>query len=185
MPPADIRERFFMTPVDDILAAIVFAGAGSAWASDGMRFGNINASMRVCAVPNVVGGVLDGTCAIPGITLNDEFPLNSQKRKNIVCTSADDVSALLDPGTLANWTANGGQEWTYLWPSMGTLIDPVNPYRWSPNLMVGKLDWIDGGSNIDGTAVAGTFNNFIQPRSNLWTFVGLIPFGLNNVVPIP
>jgi hypothetical protein len=73
---------------------------------------------------------------------------------------------------------------------MGTLIDLNAPYRWTPNMMIGKLEWWDestmGAGSIDGRVVHGTFNNFTQPRSNLYTlFTPIIPFGLNNLVPLP
>jgi hypothetical protein len=201
-PRSDIQTRMFMTPVDMISAAIqysagAFAGMQSQWANTGQRNGNINARVGVCAIPEVVGGVilgapyvgtvggvLTGNCLLPGIHTNDEAPISSTKLKNIVCTSADDISALLDDATVTAWDNSGSQAWTYLRTTMGNQL-PVTSYQYSPSMMVGKLEWVDGGTVIDGRGVAGTFNNFVQARSNLVTFIGLFPFGDNNLIPSP
>lgn len=201
-PRTEIQTRMFLTPVDMISAAIAWAGVPGApvqsqWANTGMRNGNINARIGVCAVPEVVGGIalappyvgnvggiLTGNCLLPGIHKNDESPISSTRLKNIVCTSADDISALLDDATVTAWDASGSQAWTYLRTTMGNLL-PATSYQYSPSMMVGKLEWIDGGTVLDGRGVAGTFNNFLQVRSNLQTFIGLFPFGTNNLVPSP
>ena len=211
LPPSDILTRFFLTPVDMINAAFAFADAApdpdncgpTQWANQGQRHGNINARVGVCARPvlcgpaplpacnfacgSVSGICLTGNCALPGITLNDESPLSSTKLKNIVCTSADDIGAMLDAGTMVSWTANGGQAWTYMRPTMGNML-PATSYAYTPNMMIGKLDWIDGGANIDGTAAAGTFNNFLHVRNNKDNIAfgpNSVPWGINNLVPLP
>ena len=38
---------------------------------------------------------------------------------------------------------------------------------------------------IDGFPVAGTFNNFVQVRSNLVNFIAPMPWGDNNLIPNP
>ena len=201
-PRSEIQTRMFMTPVDMISAALAWAGVPGApvqsqWANTGMRNGNINARIGVCAVPEVaggialappyigtVGGILTGNCLLPGIHTNDEAPISSTRLKNIVCTSADDISALLDDATVTAWDNSGSQAWTYMRTTMGNLL-PATSFQYSPSMMVGKLEWVDGGTVIDGRTVAGTFNNFVQVRSNLQTFVGLFPFGANNLIPSP
>jgi hypothetical protein len=200
MPRGDIDTKFFLTPTDMISAAFQFAPLGNVqtqYANRGQRQGNINASVGVCAVPQVVGGVglvapysgnvggvLNGLCNYPGIYKNDEGPISSTKLKNIVCTSSDDVSQLLDAATVTAWDASGSQAWTYIMPHMGTLTPAAN-YQYSPNMMVGKLEWNDGATTIDGFPVSGTFNNFVQQRSNLVNFFALMPFGDNNLIPNP
>jgi hypothetical protein len=215
MPPDDILTRFFLTPTDMINAAFAFADAipdpdncaQSQFANRGQRQLNINSRVGVCAVPTICDNpgfdplvpdcnfgcasmsqyCLNGGCALPGITLNDESPLSSTKLKNIVCTSADDISAMLDAGTMVSWTANGGQAWTYMRPTMGNML-PASAYQYSPNMMIGKLDWIDGGAIIDGTAAAGTFNNFLHLRNNKDNIAfgpNSVPWGINNLVPLP
>jgi hypothetical protein len=202
MPRGDVQTRMFLTPVDMISAAIAAAPLPGApiqtqWANTGMRNGNINARVGVCAIPEVVGGnalvvpyvgniggILTGNCILPGIHTNDEAPISSTRLKNIVCTSADDISALLDDATVTAWDTSGSQAWTYMRTTMGNLL-PNTSYQYSPSMMIGKLEWIDGGTVIDGRTIAGTFNNFLQVRSNLQTFVGLFPWGDNNLIPSP
>ena len=209
MPRNEIDTRMFLTPVDMISAALAFApgnpagtppygpGSQSQYANTGMRNGNINARVGVCAVPEVAGGlvlgapyvgnvagVLTGRCILPGIHKNDEAPISSTRLKNIVCTSADDISALLDDATVTAWDASGSQAWTYIRTTMGNML-PATSYQYSPSMMVGKLEWVDGGTVIDGRTIAGTFNNFLEVRSNLQTFVGVWPFGGNNITPNP
>jgi len=65
---------------------------------------------------------------------------------------------------------------------------PATSFQYSPNMMIGKLEWIDGSTTIDGTAVTGTFNNFIQVRNNkdnLFTGPNSVIFGINNLRPLP
>jgi hypothetical protein len=188
MPPLQIQTRFFLTPVDTIAAAFTY-GAVTQWASAGMRWGNINSRVGVCADPQVLPpwpaiGFLTGLCNTPGIILNDEAPISSTKLKNIVCTSGDNIADLLDAGTMTGWNTNGGQAWTYMNTDFGTAL-PAAAHQYSPNMMIGKLEWIDGGTVISGTPVGGTFNNFIHVRSNLQTFAGFWPVGNNNIVPYP
>ena len=57
---------------------------------------------------------MTGNCLFPGIHTNDEAPISSTKLKNIVCTSADDISDLLDAATVTAWDASGSQAWTYV-----------------------------------------------------------------------
>jgi len=211
MPPSDVITRFFLTPTDSLLAAIGLGNLPSQVANLGMRNGNMNARIGVCAIPQIcdnaglfgpvcaalpvapfvcasVSGVcLTGQCNLPGITLNDELPLSSTRLKNIVCTSADDISAMLDAGTYATWMSNGGQAWTYMNVELGNMV-PNALYQYTPNMMIGKLEWIDGGTTIDGTPVAGTFNNFVQPRNNKDNFLtgpNSVPFGINNLINLP
>jgi hypothetical protein len=190
MPRNDITTTFFMTPTDMISAAFAYApapwlGAQSQYANTGQRNGNINTNVGVCAIPEVVGGILTGNCLLPGIHKNDEAPISSTKLKNIVCTSADDISALLDAATVVAWDTSGSQAWTYMRTAMGNLL-PAPQYQYSPNMMIGKLEWVDGGSTIDGTPVAGTYNNFIQTRNNMWNFIfAPLPFADNNLIPVP
>jgi hypothetical protein len=208
MPPSDVSTKMFMTPTDMISAAIAFApppcNCGTTqWANQGQRNGNINTRVGVCAIPEIggvsmaypipgvigqVGGTLTGNCLLPGIRTNDEKIISSTKLKNIVCTSADDFSALIDAATLTAWETNGGNAWTYMRTAMGNLT-PAASYQYSPNMMIGKLEWVDNGlagtSTIDHATVAGTFNNFIQVRSNLVNFVAPAPFGDNNLAPQP
>jgi len=218
MPPTDVLSKFFMTPVDMISAAFAYAApppipgdigncGQSQFANTGQRAGNINSRVGVCSYPGLcqnAGGALglpicvapcasmsgiclSGTCASAGITLNDELPLSSTKLKNIVCTSADDISAMLDSGTMVSWVSNGGQAWTYMRTTFGNM-QPAALYQYTPNMMIGKLEWADGGTTIDGRFVGGTFNNFIQVRNNkdnLLTGPNGVPFGINNLVPLP
>jgi len=187
MPRSDVQTRFFLTPTDMISAAFAFAGFGGAqsqFANTGQREGNINTRVGVCAIPEVVAGVITGNCLLPGLHKNDESPISSTKLKNIVCTSADDVSALLDAATVTAWDASGSQAWTYIRTAMGNQLPAAN-YAYSPNMMIGKLEWVDGSTTIDGHAVTGTFNNFVPLRNNAVTFTGTFPYGFNNIVPSP
>jgi hypothetical protein len=197
MPPAQIATRMFMTPVDSIAAAFQLSGDPTLWpinfAHMGQRFGNLNSRISVCADPRLTDvpapwiREIDGRCNTRGIILNDESPLSSTRVKDIVCTSADDISQLLDPGTMTNWLSNGGQAWTYMDTTMGGRT-PYNQYMYTPNMMIGKLEWIDGSTTISGTAVSGTFNNFIQIRNNKDNMLagpGSAPFGINNLRRLP
>jgi hypothetical protein len=218
MPPSDVFTRMFLTPVDDLFAAVYFAVPpfncnAQQWANIGQRARDtnstlaLNARIGVCSYPNVCGpgwglaacpagaacgsisGIcIAGGCASPGITLNDESPVSSTRLKNIVCTSADDISALLDAGTMVSWNANGGQAWTYMRTTMGNIL-PNTSYQYTPNMMIGKLEWADeGGTTIDGTTIGDAFNNFLHLRSNKDNFfsgLNSVPFGNNNIVPIP
>lgn len=195
LPQGQVNTRMFMTPTDMISAAIAYAGfpgapVQSQFANTGQRNGNIDTRVGVCAIPAYapgapgVPGILTGGCTLPGLHLNDESPLSSTKLKNIVCTSADDVAALLDAATETAWVANGGQAWTYIRTALGNLL-PAGNYEYSPNMMIGKLEWDDTATTIDGQAVTGTFNNFVHIRNNFITFAGIFPFGINNLHPQP
>jgi hypothetical protein len=199
MPPMNagsgISTRFFLTPVDMISAFFALGPVPSQLASDGMRNGNMDARVGVCALANKVasglatsGFVNDGTCLIRGITLNNEAPVDSQKMKNIVCTSADDISALIDGATYTSWVGNGGQAWTYMYTDLGNLV-PAPNFRYTPNMMIGKLEWDDvAGTIIDGKPAGGPFNNFIHIRNNkdnLRNGPNGDPWGINNLVFMP
>jgi hypothetical protein len=155
--------RMFMTPVDSDIGPLdpnntTLCGND---APVNQRAGNINTRVMFVTDDNgvLVGGIYD----------NDEEVLDFTNPKDIVCTSADDIDQLVTGGALSYLQTTGQQAWGFLatmngmWDSADFDICPDNP---STDMIIGKLEFTITGISIGGTAINGTFNNFIWLRDS-------------------
>lgn len=150
LPPDNASTKFFVTPID-------LTANGDDTAA-GQRKGNANVRVQLLvsepAHPDgFYGGLFD----------NDENVIDFVRIKNIVCTSADDLSAFISEGAWNLFKATGGQGWTVIRTRAGNIDQsPVNATADNPETaaVIGKLEYTTGGMTIDGKAIPGTFNNF-------------------------
>ncbi len=155
LPPDVILTRLFVTPVD-----VDVDGDGVDVANQ--RIGNANARVQLVYMDEV--GALNG-----GIYDNDENPIDFVKRKNIVCTSADNLESFFTESGWDAFLATGGQGWSYVVTIDGTIdVNPFDLVADNPtnNVIIGKLEFTTSGVTIDGTTIPGTLNNFVWLRDN-------------------
>ncbi|MBM4140023.1 MAG: hypothetical protein FJ242_00785 [Nitrospira sp.] len=143
LPPDTIITRFFMTPISD-----------EYWVAPNQRAGNLNTRIQLCLDPTQTGGCTQG-----GIYDNDEGKIDFEKKKDIVCTSADDLVKLMTEASYNTFKATGGQGWSYIITLPGTLHDDFD-------MIIGKLELTTTGVTIDGKTVPGTLNNFLWIRDS-------------------
>ena len=59
----------------------------------------------------------------------------TQRSKNVVCTSADLLSAIIDPGAYDVWKSEGTQGWTFIVTLPGTVNQaPANGVADNPDV---------------------------------------------------
>jgi len=167
MPPDLMKTRMFMTPVD--------AGYGTYTGDNSIRSSDDsandihnqrknNANTRIAFVYANYDNVLVG-----GLFDNDEAPISFTKTKNVVCTSADLISAIIDAGAYEAWKAEGTQGWTFVVTLPGTVDQaPVNGVPDNPEvqMIIGKLEYTESGITIAGKTINGTMNNFNWLRNS-------------------
>jgi hypothetical protein len=168
--------RFFMTPVDDEITYTmipVLCGPNAvADVAANQRQGNINARIQFVTQDITIAAVPDDYDFSGGIYNNDEDVLDFIRRKNIVCTSADDLEDLITGGAWTYLDTTGRQGWSYIATLVGTFdsddvdLCPDNP---TEDMVVGKLEFTTTGIDWDNDGVidmSGTFNNFVWLRDN-------------------
>lgn len=157
MPPASIKTKFFMTPTDADFGT--YTADTSIRTSDdptdyNQRKGNINARIQLMFMTST--GVMNG-----GIYDNDENVISFTRPKDIVCTSADFLSALIDAPVFENWKAEGTQGWAFLITKPGVIDKaPQNGVPDNPEMqmLIGKLEYSDDTQAfvIGSMTIAGT-----------------------------
>ena len=157
LPPNVISTRLFVTPIQSPVIGIPAGG--------NQRVGNANVRIQLRTMEPATGALVDG------IYDSDENPMDGTPNKDIVCTSADDLSALINPGNYNTWVATGENGWAYIVLEPGTVdVNPVDFIVDNPTneAIIGKLEYTAAGLTFpsDGTTVPGAVNNFVWLRNN-------------------
>jgi hypothetical protein len=171
---ANFITKFFTTPIDNAgTPANATGGFGNDNGALDQRTGNANAKIQFIYNPTdgeFYGGLFD----------DDEKPIDFNKSKNIVCTSADSLRDLMTEGAFNDFAATQGPGWTMIDIQTGDLDANANLKLDNPtdDMIVGKLEYTTGGATFDSYTMGGTFNNFNWIR-NSQTVAG--DGGINNV----
>jgi hypothetical protein len=160
--PNDAITKLFVTPTFD---------EGNPETDIDQRRGNLNASIQLCRFPerNGDGDPYSGACTGGGIWNNEEGGFSFTTKKDIVCTTADNIVDFFGgAGTSAytQWVASGKAGWAYLITESGNIDnrDGTESYEESDEAIIGKLEY--GTSlNWDGS-IADTINTFVWLRDN-------------------
>jgi hypothetical protein len=162
--PNDAMTKLFVTPIG--------------WEDDpdrDQRRGNWNARVQLCRFPERNTGQLPlnnpytGDCTSGGIWNNEEGGFSFTTKKNIVCTSADNIVDFFGgAGTSAytQWVASGKAGWTYIVTHWGTIDerDGTDQFWEAKGANIGKLEY---GTNLNwGGSIADTINTFVWLRDN-------------------
>jgi hypothetical protein len=159
--PNDAITKLFVTPV----------------ALGSQKQGNINASVQLCRFPEMnapddeadFGSHYTGDCTGGGIWNNEEGGFSFTEKKNIVCTTADNIVDFFGgAGTSAytQWVASGKDGWSYITPDRGYIDarDGTEAYVEADDVIIGKLEF-GTGLNWDGS-IADTINTFVWLRDS-------------------
>ena len=161
LPANAIQTRFFMTPIDNNgVPGNAVQGQNDNGALD-QRTGNANAKIQL--VYNPAPGTFYG-----GVFTDDEAPIDFNKPKNIVCTSADNLQDLMTEGAYTDFVATNAPGWTMIDIQTGDIDANANLRLDNPtdDMIVGKLEFTTTGSTIDGLTLPGTFNTFNWIRNS-------------------
>jgi hypothetical protein len=156
--PNDATTKLFVTPTygDDDLD---------------QRQGNLNARVQLCRFPERNGNddPYTGDCTGGGIWNNEEGGFSFTEKKNIVCTTADNIVDFFGgagSSAYTQWVASGKAGWAYIVTHWGNLDDirGTDDFRPTDEAIIGKLEY---GSNLswDGS-IADTINTFVWLRDN-------------------
>jgi hypothetical protein len=160
--PNDATTKLFVTPIAAPIAPMA------------QRRGDINVRVQLCRFPerNTGTGIPDpysGDCTGGGIWNNEEGGFSFTEKKNIVCTTADElVDFFGGAGTSAytQWIASGKAGWAYLVTHGGNIDnrDGTETFEESDEAVIGKLEF---GTNLnwDGN-ISDTINTFVWLRDN-------------------
>ena len=168
MNPNDATTKLFITPSDD--------NDSNGWPERDQRRGNQNVRVQLCRYPERNGDYdpYTGDCIGGGIWNNEEGGFSFTTKKNIVCTTADNIVDFFGgAGTAAysQWVASGKAGWAYVITQSGNL-DSINgipddengQYVESDEAIIGKLEF-GTGLSWDGS-IADTINTFVWLRDN-------------------
>lgn len=174
LPPSLVSTRIFVTPTSSE------NNDGSCPAGDNnQRAGNINAIIQLCSTPGP--DPEDPDCDCPpgggGLWNNTEGRISFQVRKNIVCTSADNLEALMGTTGYNSFYNSGQAGWTYVDTDRGTLAGPDDlVYCETDEAVIGKLEFAEGDVRFDGDYITDppvgidratlNVNNFVWLRNN-------------------
>jgi hypothetical protein len=114
LPPSEYTTKFYVTPVG------------------GQRSGAINT--RVYLGYETEPGEFQG-----GMYLNDEEPIDFNKKMNVACTTALTLDKLIPEGAYYFFNTSGNQGWAYIKTEEGSLGD-ANIVK-SSQAVIGKLEW--------------------------------------------
>jgi hypothetical protein len=154
------------------------------------RRGDINVRLQLCRFPerNTGTGIPDpysGDCTGGGIWNNEEGGFSFTEKKNIVCTTADElVDFFGGAGTSAytQWIASGKAGWAYLVTQIGNIDarDGTEAFEEAEEAVIGKLEF---GTNLswDGN-ISDTINTFVWLRDNTVTMSKSQPPGGINII---
>jgi hypothetical protein len=163
MPIRAMNTKFFLTPVD-----VETSGVGENQGAN-QRVGNTNTKIQLCIDPaDASQATPNSSCQEAGIYDNEEGPVSSSVNKNIVCTSADDLEALMGGG-FTSFRDTNGQGWAYVVTNRGD-VDRTgiigdgaasldNP---STDMIIGRLEYV----SLEAFGFGGTVNNFAWLRDN-------------------
>ena len=155
--PSDATTKLFVTPVGEGLM--------------GARAGNLNVRVQLCRYPerNGDGVPYSGDCIGGGIWNNEEGGFSFTEKKNIVCTTADNIVDFFGgagSSAYTQWVASGKAGWAYLVTYGGNIDarDGTEAYEGADDAVIGKLEY-GTGLNWDGS-ISDTINNFVWLRDN-------------------
>jgi len=114
LPPSEYTTKFYVTPIG------------------GQRSGAINT--KVYLGYETEPGVFTG-----GMYLNDEYPIDFNKKMNVACTTALTLDKLIAAGAYNDFITSGNQGWAYIKTEEGSLGD-TNIVK-SSQAAIGKLEW--------------------------------------------
>jgi len=139
--------------------------------------GNINARVQLCRFPEinapqydaVRGSHYPGECTGGGIWNNEEGGFSFTVKKNVVCTTADNIAELFGgAGTSAytQWVASGKAGWSYITTDFGNIDDRdgTEAYEETSDAIIGKLEY-GTGLSWDGS-IDDTINTFVWLRDS-------------------
>jgi hypothetical protein len=166
--PNDVMTKLFVTPV------------GATQEPFAQRRGNWNVRVQLCRFPernpgfDGPGGLLEGDpytgdCTGGGIWNNEEGGFSFTEKKNIVCTTADNIVDFFGgAGTSAytQWVASGKAGWAYLVTHWGNIDerDGTDAFSRTNEAVIGKLEF---GTGLNwGGSIADTINTFVWLRDN-------------------
>jgi hypothetical protein len=160
--PNDATTKLFVTPVDD---------------DDGednrdQRRGNWNVRVQLCRFPEraeINSDPYTGDCTGGGIWNNEEGGFSFTEKKNIVCTTADEIVDFFGgAGTSAytQWVNSGKAGWAYIVTHSGNIDDRdgTEAYEEADEAIIGKLEF-GTGLNWNG-GISDTINTFVWLRDN-------------------
>ena len=135
-PPNEYNTKFYVTPI--------MPGPGIVGDAPGQQVGNANVVVQFCWRPEVDdSGNPTGDCETngAGIWNNTEGPLSSNVRKNIVCTTGDNLEDLITIATYEAFVNSGKAGWTYILTHPGNLdvINGTDLYAETNQAVIGKL----------------------------------------------
>jgi hypothetical protein len=171
--PNDATTKLFVTPADD-------NDEGDGWAQRNQRRGNQNARVQLCRFPERNGDddPYTGDCTGGGIWNNEEGGFSFTTKKNIVCTTADNIVDFFGgagSSAYTQWVASGKAGWAYLVVFSGNIDnrdgngDP-GQFVESGEAIIGKLEY---GTGLNwGGSIADTINTFVWLRDNSSIFKG-------------
>jgi hypothetical protein len=172
LPAALVTTRMFITPTSSSNNVGTCPGG-----DNNQRQGNLNAIIQLCASPGPDPENPDCDCPAGGggIWNNTEGKVSFLLRKNIVCTSADNLLALMGPTAYGSFETSGQAGWTYVDVDRGNLngVDPdTGPFCQTDEFIVGKLEFASGDTMFDGASVTISgganldINNFVWLKNN-------------------
>lgn len=175
LPPDLVNTKIFVTPTGSSNNDGACPGG-----DNNQRMGNINARIQLCSNPGP--DPADPDCDCPpgggGIWNNTEGRVSFQLKKNIVCTSADALEALMGSTAYNSFKNSGKAGWTYVDADRGNLNNglPNDIYCESDEFIVGKHEFASGDTRFDGDYITDppvgvdkadlNINNFVWLRNN-------------------
>jgi hypothetical protein len=172
--PNEAMTKLFVTPIGT--------------AEIGQRTGNLNVITQLCRYPERNTGqrppeyIHTGDCTGGGIWNNEEGGFSFTTKKNIVCTSADNIVDFFGgAGSAAynQWVSSGKAGWAYIVTQTGNIDDRdgTDKFEETGEMVIGKLEF---GTGLNwGGSIADTINNFVWLRDNTDLLIGCqyVPIG--------
>jgi hypothetical protein len=156
--PNDATTKLFITPT--------YTDEDSA-----QRKGILNTRVQLCRFPerNGDGDPYTGDCTGGGIWNNEEGGFSFTTKKEIVCTTADNIVDFFGgagSSAYTQWVASGKAGWAYLVTQSGNIDnrDGTAAYEEADEAIIGKLEY-GTGLSWDGS-IADTINTFVWLRDN-------------------
>ena len=159
--PNDAITKLFVTPV----------------ALGSQKQGNINASVQLCRFPELndpedeaaLGSHYTGNCTGGGIWNNEEGGFSFTIKKNVVCTTADNIVDFFGgagSAAYSQWTASGKAGWSYITTDYGYIDarDGTERFVEADDVIIGKLEF-GTGLSWDGS-IDDTINTFVWLRDS-------------------
>ena len=150
--------------------------------------GNINSRVQLCRFPGTISDEIaelffglhhTGECTGGGIWNNEEGGFSFSVKKNVVCTTADNIVDFFGgagSSAYTQWVASGKAGWAYITTDNGNIDnrDDTEAFIETDDVIIGKLEY-GTGLSWDGS-IADTINTFVWLRdSSAYQFACLAP----------